>query len=64
LDSLTPYNVTEAALGPGLLFINFLMGSLTVPKRAKADAHAPSPLALGEMERAADVSFEMTGPSA
>jgi exopolysaccharide production protein ExoQ len=58
------YNVTEAALGPGLLFINFLMGSLTVPKRAKADAHAPSPLALGEMERAADVSFEMTGPSA
>jgi exopolysaccharide production protein ExoQ len=61
LDPLTPlaslslglwsfmllYNVTEAALGGGLLWFMLLMGSMTVPERVKARAHAPSPLALG-----------------
>jgi len=56
LDSLTPlaslslglwslmllYNVTEAALGGGLLWFTLLMGSLTIPERVKAPAHAPS----------------------
>jgi len=40
------YNVTEAALGGGLLWFTLLMASMTVPERAKLRAHAPSPLAL------------------
>ena len=61
LDPLTPlgllslglwallllYNVTEAAFGGGILWFTLLMGSLTVPERAKAHARAPSQLALG-----------------
>ncbi|PYV66592.1 MAG: hypothetical protein DMG97_29175, partial [Acidobacteria bacterium] len=56
------YNVTEAAFGAGLLFINLLMGSLTVPQRAKARVHASAPMALDDTEHAADVSFEMVRP--
>src|SRR5580658_212075 len=61
LDPLTPlaslslglwsllllYNVTEAALGGGLLWFTLLMGSMTVPERVKARAHAPSQMSLG-----------------
>ena len=56
------YNVSEAAFGAGLLFINFLMAGLTVPERVKARPHAP-PLALSTTEQSIDVSFEVTGPS-
>jgi len=56
------YNVTEAAFGPGLLFVALLMGSLTVPQRAGVQAHASPPLTLRTTEQATDVSFEMTGP--
>jgi exopolysaccharide production protein ExoQ len=41
------YNVTEAALGGGLLWFTLLMGSMTVPERAKARVRVPSKLALG-----------------
>ena len=41
------YNVTEAALGGGLLWLMLLMGSMTVPERVKAHARASSPLPHG-----------------
>lgn len=41
------YNVTEAALGGGLLWLTLLMGSMTVPERVKARARASSLLPLG-----------------
>jgi exopolysaccharide production protein ExoQ len=56
------YNVSEAAFGPGLLFVNFLMGSLTAPQRAKARAHASAVMALGDTEPANDVSFSTCRP--
>lgn len=37
------YNVTEAALGGGLLWFMLLMGSMTVPEGARIRAHAASP---------------------
>ena len=60
LDRLTPlaslslglwtllllYNVTEAALGGGILWFTLLMGSIAIPDRAKARAMSPSPLPL------------------
>jgi len=49
------YNVTEAAFGGGLLWITLLMGSLTVPRRAKHQAHAPQSLALGATEQHASL---------
>ena len=39
------------------LFINFLMGSLTVPKQAKARVHASPPMGLDNTEQAADLPF-------
>jgi len=39
------YNVSEAALGGGLLWFTVLMGSMTVSERAKVPAHTPSALA-------------------
>jgi O-antigen ligase len=61
LDPLTPlaslslglwsllllYNVTEAALGGGLLWFTLLMGSMPVPERVKVRACAPSQMSLG-----------------
>jgi O-antigen ligase len=41
------YNVTEAAFGGGLLWFTLLMGSMTIPERAKARVHAPSKMSLG-----------------
>jgi O-antigen ligase len=49
------YNVTEAAFGGGLLWIALLMGSLTVPHRAKHQSHAPRSLALGATEQHASL---------
>lgn len=37
------YNVTEAALGGGVLWLMLLLGSLTIPERAKAYARTSSP---------------------
>jgi exopolysaccharide production protein ExoQ len=51
------YNITEAAFGAGLLWIILLMGSLTVPQRAKARVHASAPMALDDTEHAAEISF-------
>jgi len=38
------YNVTEAAFGPGLLFVTFLLGSLEVPQGANVRVHASAPI--------------------
>jgi len=45
------YNVTEASFGQGLLWVTLLVGSLTVPERAKAPARSRPQLALGQTER-------------
>ncbi|HSZ63752.1 MAG TPA: O-antigen ligase family protein [Terriglobales bacterium] len=41
------YNVTEAALGGGLLWLTLLMGSMPVPERAKVRARASSKVPRG-----------------
>lgn len=41
------YNVTEAALGGGILWLMLLTGSVATPERAKARARASSSLPLG-----------------
>ena len=60
LDRLTPlaslslglwtllllYNVTEAALGGGILWLTLLMGSMAVPERVKVQANASPQLAF------------------
>jgi exopolysaccharide production protein ExoQ len=46
------YNVTEAALGGGVLWIILLMGSLTVPQRPKHQAHARRSAAPGTEQHA------------
>ena len=56
------YNVTEAAFGPGLLFITFLMGSLTVAQPAADQPSTLSAAGPGRDETTTDVSFEMAGP--
>jgi exopolysaccharide production protein ExoQ len=56
------YNVTEAALGGGQLWLILIMASVTIPQRAGDQAHASAPLALGTMEQASDLSFETAGP--
>lgn len=56
------YNVTEAAFGPGLLFITLLMGSLTVAQRSDDQAHALAAADPGRGGTATDVSFEMAAP--
>jgi O-antigen ligase len=56
------YNVTEAAFEPGLLFVAFLMGSLTVAKPAADQARALAAAGLGRGETTTDVSFEMASP--
>lgn len=74
LDPLTPlaslslglwsllllYNVTEAALGGGLLWFTLLMGCMTVPERAKVPVRTRSQLAPGQIEQAAYASNDMT----
>jgi O-antigen ligase len=56
------YNVTEAAFEPALLFVTFLMSSLTVAQPAKHPAHARLPLAQGTTEQVTELSLEMTSP--
>jgi O-antigen ligase len=46
------YNVTEASFGQGLLWVTLMVGSLTVPERAKAPARSRSQLAPGQIEEA------------
>jgi exopolysaccharide production protein ExoQ len=56
------YNVSEAALGPGLLFVTFLMASLTVAQPAEDRVR---PLAADSDVRAGtatDISLELAGP--
>jgi hypothetical protein len=53
------YNVTEAAFGAGLLFINLLMASLTAPQCANGRVQASKPLGPGTTEPVIDVSYEM-----
>lgn len=54
------YNVSEAAFEPCLLFVTFLMGSLTVSKLVKPQTQASRPLALGATERVTELTLEMT----
>jgi O-antigen ligase len=56
------YNVTEAAFGPGLLFVTFLMASLTVAKPAANKARALAADGSGLGGTASDVSFEIASP--
>jgi O-antigen ligase len=51
------YNVTEAAFGAGLLWTTLMMGSLTVPERAKTRVHASAPMTLDGTEHPAGVSL-------
>jgi exopolysaccharide production protein ExoQ len=74
LDPLTPlasltlglwsllllYNVTEAALGGGILWFTLLMGSITVPERTKVPVRTRSQLAPGQIEQAAYAPIDMT----
>jgi len=54
------YNVTEAAFGAGLLLITLLMGSLTVPQRAKSQLHSVAPTALDGKEEDFDLYERQT----
>jgi len=56
------YNVTEAAFGPGLLFVTFLMGSLTLAQPAPNQAGALSAAGSRRGRAATDVSFDIAGP--
>ena len=56
------YNVSEAAFEPALLFVTFLMASITVAKPANYPAHARLPLAQGAAEQVTELSLKMTYP--